>query len=84
MLEGDRTRCGTVVRGDLRHQQPDEFAGEQVHPQFLLDHRQVDKGNAQCPSRKVPLPLLDELVLSQLEGQVFTPTRMHTIPTETR
>jgi site-specific DNA recombinase len=46
--------------------------------------RRMNKGNAQCPSRNVPLPLLDELVLSQLEDKVFTPTRLQEILTEAR
>ena len=41
--------------------------------------RRVNKGNAQCSSRNIRMELLDELVLSQLEGRVFTPGKLREI-----
>jgi site-specific DNA recombinase len=46
--------------------------------------RRVNKGNAQCASRNLRMELLDELVLSQLEGRVFTPAKLREILTLAR
>jgi len=44
----------------------------------------VNKGNAQCPSRNIPMEKLDELVLEQLASRVFAPRRLQLILTEAR
>jgi len=46
--------------------------------------RRINKGNAQCSGRNVPLPLLDELVLWELEQRVFTPLKLREILAEAR
>jgi site-specific DNA recombinase len=44
----------------------------------------VNKGNAQSASRNIPTELRDELVLSELEGRVFTPAKLREIVTVAR
>lgn len=46
--------------------------------------RRVNKGNAQCQSRNLRVKLLDELVLAQLKGRVFTPAKLREILTVAR
>ncbi len=46
--------------------------------------RRVNKGNAQCPGRNLGVAMLDELVLFQLEGRVFTPGKLGEILTVAR
>jgi hypothetical protein len=38
MFEAQLARVDIGLEGRLRHQQPDQVVGEQIHPQFLLDH----------------------------------------------
>jgi site-specific DNA recombinase len=44
----------------------------------------VNKGNAQCPSRNIPMEKLDGLVLEQLGDRVFAPRRLQLMLTEAR
>ena len=44
----------------------------------------MNKGNAQCPSRNIPVEKLDELVLDQLASRVFEPKRLQLMLTEAR
>ena len=46
--------------------------------------QRVNKGNARCASRNIAMAPLDEAVLSQLEGRVFTPGRLRAILGEAR
>jgi hypothetical protein len=45
-FEGEVTRVHSRHVGRLRHEQADQVARQQAHPQLLLDHRRVMRGSA--------------------------------------